>query len=687
MNQEELKTLLQTYDDAYYNNDTSLISDYEYDALKNEYVEKYGEYDYVPGDAAKDSKKYNHTTNVSSLDKLQITDEAGIRKEIERLWPVVIQPKMDGLTLVTYPDGTHVTRGNGHIGEIVTEKANKVAGIGESIAFPIRSEVVMLHSEFDRLNKERVVQGLKPFENCRNAAAGMLRRNESDKVEGLKAFAYNMLFEEQDPDDLDEDEEPEVNASAQTQIDALKLINWNTVDSYIPKDIDDAFDYIMNYDRTVLDYDIDGLVVKHNGPKNFGETSHHPLNAIAIKFAPEGGWTTLRNIEWSVGRTGKTVPKAIFDPIYILGSEVKAATLHNFGIVKAHKLDNITLKGKSESITEVFVIKANDVIPAITKVRVKENDGHNIYVRRNYEPTKCPDCGSELRKERDQLFCDNESCSSRILNRLIHLAGRDYFNIEDLGEETAIKLITKYKDKMNKEFNIMLNAEKQLNKTERFFYEQSETGSQEIKRKLNNLHPSFIYELTLDDIKSLDGFAEKSATNLYNEIQKSKVIDFDKFLAGCGIPLVGRRAAKDIAEFYYKEGSSELAEFAKDHADDFTKLSKLKGIGPETINSLLKYYDSYLVPFGEYGFTFKNVIPKKKATNQMNIVITGEFEISRKEITAMIEEAGHKVSGSVSSKTNYLLAAPGEEGTSKFKKATEIGTKIIHTLKELEEVL
>jgi DNA ligase (NAD+) len=581
---------------------------------------------------------------------------------------------MDGLTLVTYPDGTHVTRGNGHIGEIVTEKANKVAGIGESIAFPIRSEVVMLHSEFDRLNKERVVQGLKPFENCRNAAAGMLRRNESDKVEGLKAFAYNMLFEEQDPDDLDEDEEPEVNASAQTQIDALKLINWNTVDSYIPKDIDDAFDYIMNYDRTVLDYDIDGLVVKHNGPKQFGETAHHPLNAIAIKFAPEGGWTTLRSIEWNTGRTGKTVPRAIFDPIYILGSEVKAATLHNIGVIKAHGLENITLKGKYDSITEVFVIKANDVIPAITKVRIKEHDGHNIYSRKIDEPTICPDCGSELRKEGVQLFCDNESCSSRILNRLIHLAGRNYFNIEGLGEETAIKLIAKYQEKMCHILTQIENSYEVINEDDDIdgMYEEE----QAVKDRLNNLHPSFIYELTLDNIKSLDGFAEKSATNLYNEIQKSKVIDFDKFLAGCGIPLVGRRAAKDIAEFYYG-GESEISNFADDYDNKFAKLSKLKGIGPETINSLIKYYDSYLVPFGEYGFTFKDVVPKKKATNQMTFVITGEFEIGRKEITAMIEEAGHKVSGSVSAKTNYLVISDLNSTSSKAVKARSLNIPLI----------
>lgn len=684
MDKKELKDILNHHDDLYYNQDSPEISDFEYDALKNQYVELYGEYNYVPGEANINSKKYNHTTNVSSLDKLQITDEKGIRKNLERLWPVVIQPKMDGLTIVTYPDKEHVTRGDGHIGEIVTEKVNKVDGLGDTMIFPIRSEVVMLHSAFNKINKERIEKGLKPFENCRNAAAGMLRNLDESKVQGLKAFAYNTLFEEEDPDYLEEDEEPEINASAQTQINILKTIGWNTVDSYEPIDIDDAIEYIKNYDRTSLDYDIDGLVVKHNGEKSFGETTHHPLNAIAIKFIPEGGWTTLNNIIWSVGRTGKTVPKALFDPIYILGSEVKQATLHNMGIIKALGLEEITLKGKCDSITEVFVIKANDVIPAITKVRVKENDGHNIYVNRINKPTKCPDCGFELREEKDQLFCDNENCSSRVLNKLIHLAERDCFNIEDLGEETAVKLIAKYKHNLKMTLTQIENTCEVLEENDDFesIYKEEE----EVKRRLKQIHPSFIYELTKNDIKSLEGFAEKSATNLYNEIQKSKTIYFDKFLAGCGIPLVGRRMAKEIAEFYYTKGkTSEVEEFAQDYANGFAKLKKLKGIGKETINSLNKHYESYIIPFGEYDFNIKDIIPKIKNKNQLTFVITGEFDTNRNEIKEKIENAGHKVTGSVSKKTNYVLA--GKEAGSKLQKAKELQINIITSLKELENIL
>jgi DNA ligase (NAD+) len=686
INKEELKALLAYYDDLYYNQDISEISDFEYNVLKEKYIKKYGEYDYIPGEASKDSKKYTHTTNISSLSKLQITDEAGIRENLERLWPVVIQEKMDGLTLVTYPSGEDVTRGNGHIGEIVTENVKKVDGIGDKLAYPVRSEVVMLHSEFNRINTERVASGLEPFENCRNAAAGMLRQKDSNKVQGLKAFAYNMIFDEEEIDEEDADAE-NPNARAQVQIESLEMLGWNTVDSYEPTDIDDAMEYIMNYDRSVLDFDIDGLVIKHNGNKIFGQTSHHPLNAIAIKFAPEGGWTTLIDIEWSVGRTGKVVPKAIFEPISILGSTVTKATLHNIGIVNALGLNMTESIGKNgDCITKIFVIKANDVIPAIIDVEHAPLDTKNLYSKSIWEPTTCPDCGSELRKEKDQLYCSNENCSSRVLNRLIHLSERDRFNIEDLGEETAIKLIAKYKNKLELILTQIENSYEVM--TEEDYDEGIIIEEAIVKEKLEKLHPSFIYELTLDDIKSLEGFAEKSATNLYNEIQNSKNIDFDKFLAGCGIHLVGRRTSKDIAEFYYSpKDMSEVEAFAYDYADGFKKLSTLKGIGKETIASLTEYYGPYIIPFGEYGLNIKDVIPKKKATNQMSIVVTGAFDKSREEIKAMIEDAGHKMAGSVSKSTAYLLAAPGEESTSKYTKAIEVNTTIIHTLEELEEIL
>ena len=671
--QEELKKLLNYHDNLYYNEDSPELSDAEYDALKNEYVEKYGEYDYVPGKASDSLVKYKHSTNVSSLSKCQVTDEKFLKSELERLWPVIIEPKMDGLTVVTYFD-EDVTRGNGKIGEVVTSNMKKVDGIGNRIKTPIRQEVVMLKSEFEKINKEREAEGLPLYKNTRNAAAGMLRRiNDVSKIKGLKTFAYNFIRDEEYNDN-------------EAQLLSLKSWNWNTVDYYKPESIEDALEYITTYEekyRDSLDYDIDGLVIKHNGNKDFGYTNHHPKGALAVKFQAEGDWTYIKNISWQVGRTGKITPVANFEPIDILGSTVNRATLHNYGIIQALGLNTIKYKGKYTPITKVFVIKANDVIPAIIKVEQPKSNEENVYESFVLEPKKCPECGGDIIKENDQLFCINPSCSAKILNRLTHLSQRNAFNIEDLGEETAKKMIDKYKEMMKATLNqIDMTIESGEHD------EDLLCAYEEINHKLNHMHPSLIYDFSLKDIKSLPGFAEKSANNLYDNIQNSFNISFDKFLYGAGIPLIGERASKDIAEAYYNNKESEIDAFANDYLLGFEKLKEVKGIGPEMIKSLKENFKSMLIPFGNYSkFNITDVVPKKKAVNQFTFVITGEFEIPRKEIKAIIENAGHKVSGSVSSKTSFLLAAPGEEGTTKYKKAKDIGTTIINSLKELEDVL
>lgn len=662
---DALEALLKYHDDKYYNQDNPEISDAQYDALKNSYVELYGEYNYVPGEASANLKKYEHTTNVSSLDKVQITDVENLKKHIQRLWPIVIQPKMDGLTVVSYPD-EDVTRGNGSIGEVITEKMKYVVGTGNRIGFPIRSEVVMLKSEFNRINEERIANGEEPFKNTRNAAAGMLRQLDPSKVKGLKAFAYNIIYQEERNDSY-------------AQILSLNSWNWNTVDTYIPETEEDALNFILEYEdkyRGSLDYDIDGLVIKHNGSKEFGYTGHHPKGAVAIKFEAKGQWTTLNRIVWQVGRTGKITPVAEFDPIDLEGSTVTRATLHNYGIIEALGLTEMLYKGKYDPVTQVKVIKANDVIPAIIEVN-HPNTGD--YIKKIIEPKECPVCKGGVEKINDQLFCTNPNCESKVVGRLVHLAQKDAFNIEGLSEETAKKLIAKYRLILETTLHQMDMAEEAGELVEEYHL---------VENKLYTMHPSFIYDLSLDDIKSMPGFADKSATKLYNEIRNSLTIPFNRFLYGCGIPLIGRSISKDIAEFYYdKPGSSEFYAFLLDYNNDFKLLRQMNGIGTEMINSLKSNLDTMLDPFGYYDFEITDVIPKKKATNQLTFVITGEFEIPRKEIKEMIESAGHKVSGSVSSKTNYLLAAPGEEGTTKYKKAISLNTPIINSIENLKELI
>lgn len=675
MKKNELKKLLNYHDNLYYNQDDPEITDTEYDALKNLYVSLYGEYDYVPGKAL--FNKVKHTTNISSLDKVQITDMDKLRAEIIRLWPVVIQPKMDGLTIVSYPNNTDVTRGNGEIGEDVSEAIRAgVKGKGIVRDKPIRSEAVMLLSEFRRINEERIKNNLKPFKNARNAAAGMLRNKSTEKVEGLMLFAYNVISEYS---------ESNLN---QSQLDELQLLGWNTVFSYVPTTVDEAINYIVNFDRSTLDYEIDGLVVKHNGNKQFGFTGHHPKSAIAVKFEAQGAWTTLNNIVWQVGRVGKITPVAEFEPVEILGATVTRATLHNMGIIEALKLDKLLYDyDTNECRTRIKVVKANDVIPAIVEVEKYTGPMSSVYYNNILEPSSCPDCGGEVEKVNDQLFCINSNCPSRILGKLVHLAQRDAFDISGLSEETSKKLIAFYKNALETTKAQMLNSE-----------EVGEYVSEEDYKRIDDLmehmHPSFIYDISLREIENLPGFAKKSATKLYNEIQASKNIDFDRFLYGCGIPLIGKKASRDIATFYSDINKDNPAyAFAKDYADKFKMLKHVDGIGDGMIQNLLDNYESHVVPFGNYDMTFKPVFAPKKASNQLTFVITGEFDIKRTKIKQMIEEAGHKVAGSVSTKTNILLSAPGEESTSKYKKATDLNMakkaniKIINSLEELHDLL
>ena len=637
MNQNELKKLLDYYDDLYYNKDVSEITDKEYDQLKAQYLQLIGkdEYDYVPGTAQ--FNKFEHTTPILSLDKVQITDTEDLRNNIERLWPVVIQPKMDGLTIVTYSGGMHVTRGNGQIGEIVSHTVQKVDGLGPSMAFPIRSEVVMLHSTFEEINAERVAAGEKPFENCRNAAAGMLRNLDSSKVKGLKIFAYNTLF----------DEEDEENASAQTQINTLKAIGWNTVESYEPSSIDDAMDYIMNFDREALDYDIDGLVIKHNGNKVFGMTGHHPKNAIAVKFEAQGEWTQIHSITYQVGKTGKITPVAELEPVKIAGSTISRATFHNGAIMRALGLNCIYSDNNNK--TFVKVVKANDVIPKIIEVRHENPDGPSSYAIMVNEPNTCPCCGAETEYIGDLLYCTNAECDAQVLGKCIKLVSNEGLDIKGLSKQTLLKMM-EFCDEHDYEYDFTLPL-------------------------------LFSY----DEIIQLPGFAEQSATKLANAIKGSLQPKLKNFIVAANIPLIGKSASEDIANKI-----RTLDKLIEEVHNNYRTILSIDGIGPKMVNNLKEFGSLRFGQLWDAGVRPKDVetVVNKKSTDEIKtFVITGSFDISRKEIEAMIKGAGHKTSGSVSRKTNYLLASPGEEGTTKYAKAKELGTTIINTIEELTALL
>ena len=615
-----LKEYLQELDNAYYNKGEALVSDAEYDSLKTQYLKSINqnEYNYVPGEATSNSK-VTHKYPVLSLDKVQMNDAETLRKRLTEIFPVVIQPKFDGLTGVYYGDeDIYVSRGNGKIGDDITIKVKAgVKGLGERQDYIVRGEILMLKSEFESINKERIAKGEEPFKNPRNATAGMLRNDDLSKIKGLYFYAYNILAEE-----------GEIPFEEEMQI--LKKNGWITPINYIPETVDDAIEYLTSFNRNSLDYEIDGLVAKHIGNKKFGFTAHHPKNSIAIKSEQTGVWSVLESVEWSTGKTGIVAPVANIKPVDILGSTVSRVTLHNIDYINSFSL----AIGK-----EIRVIKANEIIP-----RIIESKGEGL--KTIGVPDICPSCGSKTEFENNILYCKNPECEAQLSNKIINLASREGLNIEGLSEATVEKMID-YAKKNNVKLKLTL---------------------------------PFVFQLK--DILKLEGFKDKSATKLYNNIQKAKNPELKNYIYATNIPLLGKSTSEDIANTLLT-----LDNLVEDCKDCFKKTSRIKGIGKELINNLNIYGSAILKEFDEVNIVPKSVVKKKVAENQLTIVITGSFDIPRKEIEKIIKDAGHKTSGSVSAKTSILLASEGEESSSKYKKAVSLNTKIINSLDELKKIL
>lgn len=615
-----LKEYLQELDNAYYNEGESLITDDEYDSLKTQYLKSINqnEYNYVPGEATSNSK-VAHKYPVLSLDKVQMNDTETLRKRLTEIFPVVIQPKFDGLTGVYYGDeDMYVSRGNGKIGDDITIKVKAgVKGLGKRQDYIIRGEILMLKSEFEKINKEKIVKGEEPFKNPRNATAGMLRNDDLSKIKGLYFYAYNILAEE---GGIPFEEEMQI----------LKENGWITPINYIPETVDDAIEYLTSFNRNSLDYEIDGLVAKHIGNKKFGFTAHHPKNSIAIKSEQTGVWSVLESVEWSTGKTGIVAPVANIKPVDILGSTVSRVTLHNIDYINSFSL----AIGK-----EIRVIKANEIIP-----RIIESKGEGV--KTIGVPDICPSCGSKTEFENNILYCKNPECEAQLSNKIINLASREGLNIEGLSEATVEKMID-YAKKNNVKLKLTL---------------------------------PFVFQLK--DILKLEGFKDKSATKLYNNIQKAKNPELKNYIYATNIPLLGKSTSEDIANTLLT-----LDNLVEDCKDCFKKTSRIKGIGKELINNLNIYGSAILQEFDEVNIVPKSVAKKKVAENQLTIVITGSFDIPRKEIEKIIKDAGHKTSGSVSAKTSILLASEGEESSSKYKKAVSLNTKIINSLDELKKIL
>lgn len=650
MNQEELLKLLNKYEQAYYSGE-ALVSDEEYDALKEQYVSQYGEYDFVPSEGDTGFKRVKHLYPLKSLDKVQLSDKTKLRKELERLWPVVIMPKFDGLSIEIQPELKFITRGNGEEGDDVTAQCMQISDINalKDLTFenngPLRAEIIMTHSDFNSLNEERVAQSLEPFSNCRNAAAGMLRNLDLDKVKGLTVMIYENLGSTSAHSMSIRNIEEIIGTETLDMIDNIRI-----TPVYKPVDVDTALNFLDNLEsfRKLIDYDIDGWVVKSdldNSLEYFGGyTGHHPKNAFAVKGEAKGAWTKINSITWQVGKENIT-PVAELEPVHIEGSTISRATLHNISIMKALGLNYI---GKSFK-TLVKVVKANDVIPKIVAVIHEEPapECARIIINTTH-PEKCPVCnGDTAIKESDSdseiLICTNEDCSAKIQAKAELMASREALDITGLSEGTITKILDTYEVNSHEE----------------------------------------ILSITKEQILALEGFAEKSAQSLYDSIQKAiKKQPVDRVLYASAIPLIGKSTAKDICKVYTIEELSNI--LAKPDTEAVKDLCKIKGIGKETAKSFVKYKDKFRLMFVAIeevtDVAVKNNNPDKEL---YSICITGQ----REPFKSIIESAGHKVTSSVSKKTKALIAADGDLTTSKAVKAIELKIPIIKTVEELEELL
>lgn len=632
---KELIEVLNLAGKAYYQEDTEIMSNLEYDKLYDELIKLEKETGTVFANSPSitvgyellsELTKEQHASPMLSLDK---TKDIGELKEWLKDQQGVLSWKLDGLTIVlTYNQGVlvkAVTRGNGEIGEVITNNAKtfknlpaKISYLGELI---IRGEAVIKYSDFNRIN-EGIEDVESRYKNPRNLCSGSVRQlnNEITAGRNVHFFAFNLL------------DAPlvEFNNSITSQLEYLKELGFDVVE-YKKVTGDDLEETVTNFATRISDNDFpsDGLVLIYDNMeygKSLGTTSKFPRDSIAFKWADELAGTRLSYIEWSPSRTGLINPVAVFDPVELEGSTVSRASLHNISILEALAL------GEGDEIT---VYKANMIIPQVADNLTRSG---SVQI-----PDHCPACGGVTNiKENNgvkSLFCINEFCSAKKIKLFSHFVSRDALNIEGLSEATLEKLI-------DKGFLVDLND---------LFHLQN-------------------YQ---EDITQMDGFGDKSYANLLESINHSRKTTLSRFVYSLGIMNIGSSNAKMLCKYFKND-------FDKLRQADVEELIEVDGIGNVIARSLVDYFAN------EHNCNVVNLLLQElefeKEDNQreqllenMTFVITGSvlhFE-NRNALKAVIEEHGGKVTASVTSKTQYLINNDNTSNSSKNKKAKELGISIL----------
>ena len=637
----ELVDKLNEYSKAYYVLDAPKISDKEYDELYDELLrleEQSGiilpdsPTQRVGGDPLPCFEPHTHIHRLWSLDKVRTREDLiDWGRRVERLaesqhLPRVkyaLEYKFDGLTInLTYEGGrlmTGATRGNGIVGEDITPQIKTIRTVPLTIPFKgkmeVQGECYMKLSVLDEINKTTD----EKLKNARNAAAGALR-NLDPRITAkrrLDCYCYNVGYIE--------------GKKLETQDEMLGFLRENgfTVSDYLVfcDDIETVCDEIDKAEesRPHLDFLIDGMVVKVRDfatREALGATEKFPRWAMAFKFAAEETTTTVRDITWEVGRTGKLTPRASFDPVELAGATIRHATLNNF--------DDIQRKRVGIG-SRVFIRRSNDVIPEI--LSAVEGD---VPERQVEKPTVCPACGAHVESRGAHLYCTNSlSCAPQIAGRLAHYASRDAMDIDTFSEKTAALFVEELKLKSIPD----------------------------------------LYDLGPQDYMGLQGFGERRINNLMAAIERSKDCTLGAFIFAIGIPNVGAKTAKDLARRF---GTIEALRSAT-----VEQLTEVPDVGEIVARSIVEFFADPSIATQVDRLLAHGVKPRPEEVQQdspisgKTIVVTGTLEkLDRRQAEALIESLGGKAAGSVSKKTDYVLA--GESAGSKLTKARELGVRVLN---------
>ncbi|URM32809.1 NAD-dependent DNA ligase LigA [Cytobacillus firmus] len=656
---KDLHNLLNQYNYEYYVLDQPSVPDAEYDRLMRELIELEEQFpelktedsptQRVGGEILDMFEKVEHQSQMLSLgnafNEQDLRDfDRRVRQGTGENVSYVCELKIDGLAVsLRYEDGLFIlgaTRGDGSIGENITANLKTIRSmplrLKENVTMEVRGEAFMPRRSFEKLNKAKEENGEEPFANPRNAAAGSLRQLDPRLAakRNLDIFVYGIA-----------------NAgntgieSHSEGLDFLDSLGFKTnKERKRCESIEEVIEYVQGWTgkRPDLSYDIDGIVIKVDSleeQEQLGATAKSPRWAIAYKFPAEEVVTTLRDIELSVGRTGVVTPTALLEPVRVAGTTVQRASLHNEDLIREKDI---------KIGDQVVVKKAGDIIPEVVNVladrRTGEEQDFNM-------PTHCPECESELVRLDGEvaLRCINPKCPAQIREGLIHFVSRNAMNIDGLGEKVISQLFAE---------NLIKDV-------------------------------ADIYKLTYDQLIQLERMGEKSVNNLLQAIQTSKGNSLEKLLFGLGIRHVGAKAAKTLAQEF-----SHMEALEKASRDDLTAINE---IGEKMADSIVSFFEQeeaheLIAELKAAGVNMAYNGPKPVSAESSDsffagktVVLTGKLEImSRNEAKDKIEALGGKVSGSVSKKTDVVIA--GEDAGSKLTKAQELGVEVWNEERLVEEL-